>query len=82
MLRRWASAYGSRSVDLLHGANTLLDLGEDFGAGLHAREVAYLCDHEWARTAEDVLWRRSKLGLQMDTAQAARLQAWMDSHCR
>ena len=39
-------------------------------------------DHEWARTAEDVLWRRSKLGLQMDTAQAARLQAWMDSHCR
>lgn len=81
-LRRWASAYGSRSIDLLHGARSLFDLGEDFGVGLHAREVAFLCDHEWARNAEDVLWRRSKLGLQMDAAQAVRLQAWMDSHRR
>jgi len=53
------------------------DLGEDFGGGLHAREVAFLRDHEWARSAEDVLWRRSKLGLRLDAAQVARLQAWM-----
>lgn len=41
------------------------------------REVAFLRDHEWARSAEDVLWRRSKLGLRLDAAQVARLQAWM-----
>jgi len=39
--------------------------------------VAWLQQHEWARTAEDVLWRRSKLGLRLDAAQVARLQAWM-----
>ncbi|MDV9039905.1 glycerol-3-phosphate dehydrogenase, partial [Stenotrophomonas sp. RAC2] len=49
------------------------DLGEDFGGGLHAHEVAFLHRHEWARTAEDVLWRRSKLGLRLDAAQVARL---------
>lgn len=62
---------------LLEGAAALADLGEDFGGGLHAREVAWLQRDEWARTAEDVLWRRSKLGLRLDAAQVARLQAWM-----
>ncbi|AWH54840.1 glycerol-3-phosphate dehydrogenase [Stenotrophomonas sp. ESTM1D_MKCIP4_1] len=77
LARRWAAAYGSRSVALLDDATTLSDLGEDFGAGLHAREVAWLQQHEWARSAEDVLWRRSKLGLRLDPTQVARLQAWM-----
>ncbi|MEG0185625.1 MAG: glycerol-3-phosphate dehydrogenase [Stenotrophomonas sp.] len=75
--QRWASAYGSRSTELLHGARGLVDLGEDFGAGLHAREVAFLRDQEWACTADDILWRRSKLGLQLEASQVARLQAWM-----
>ncbi len=75
--RRWAGAYGSRSAELLHGLQGVNDLGEDFGGGLHAREVAFLREHEWALDAEDVLWRRSKLGLRLDAAQAARLQAWM-----
>ncbi|MBA0447330.1 glycerol-3-phosphate dehydrogenase [Stenotrophomonas maltophilia] len=75
--RRWAGAYGSRSEALLQDAVGMADLGEDFGAGLHAREVAFLRDREWVRTAEDVLWRRSKLGLRLDAAQVARLQAWM-----
>ncbi|OBU67958.1 glycerol-3-phosphate dehydrogenase [Stenotrophomonas maltophilia] len=75
--RRWAGAYGSRSADLLHGVQGMGDLGEDFGGGLHAREAAFLRDHEWALDAEDVLWRRSKLGLRLDAAQVARLQAWM-----
>ncbi|MHC1655020.1 glycerol-3-phosphate dehydrogenase [Stenotrophomonas maltophilia] len=75
--RRWAGAYGSRSEALLQDARGLADLGEDFGAGLHAREVIFLRDYEWARSAEDVLWRRSKLGLRLDAAQMARLQAWM-----
>ncbi|MBN5130644.1 glycerol-3-phosphate dehydrogenase [Stenotrophomonas maltophilia] len=75
--RRWAGAYGSRSAELLHGLQGVNDLGEDFGGGLHAREVAFLREHEWALDAEDVLWRRSKLGLRLDAAQVARLQAWM-----
>ncbi|HDS1041033.1 TPA: glycerol-3-phosphate dehydrogenase [Stenotrophomonas maltophilia] len=77
LARRWAEAYGSGSAALLEGAGGMDDLGEDFGAGLHAREVAWLQQHEWAQTAEDVLWRRSKLGLRLDTVQVARLQAWM-----
>jgi glycerol-3-phosphate dehydrogenase len=48
-----------------------------FGADLTEREVRYLMAEEWARTAEDVLWRRSKLGLHMDQAAAARLADWM-----
>ena len=76
--RRWAEAYGSRSLALLEGAQSMADLGDAFGAGLHAREVAFLCEHEWARSAEDVLWRRSKLGLRLVTAQVARLQEWID----
>ena len=75
--QRWAEAYGSRSAALLRGVRGMDDLGEDFGGGLHAREVAFLRDHEWAWDAEDVLWRRSKLGLRLDAAQVARLQAWM-----
>ena len=76
--RRWADAYGSRSAGLLRGAKGIDDLGEDFGGGLHAREVGFLREHEWAQSAEDVLWRRSKLGLRLDAAQVARLQAWME----
>ena len=76
--RRWAEAYGSRSASLLDGARGMDDLGEDFGGGLHAREVAFLRDSEWACTAGDVLWRRSKLGLRLDATQVARLQAWLE----
>ena len=50
-------------------------MGEDFGHGLTAAEVDYLIAHEWARSAEDVLWRRTKLGLHFTPEQTARLQA-------
>jgi glycerol-3-phosphate dehydrogenase len=63
LTRRLARAYGSRVETVLAGAQSLEDLGEDLGAGLTEREVEYLVEHEWARTAEDILWRRSKLGL-------------------
>ena len=53
------------------------DLGHDFGHGLSEREVAHLIDTEWARTAEDVLWRRTKLGLRFTPDQAAALDSWM-----
>ena len=51
--------------------------GEHFGAGLYAREVRHMMREEWARTAEDVLWRRSKLGLRLNESQTARLEEWM-----
>ncbi len=60
---RLARAYGRRAEKMLEGATSLADLGRDFGAGLYEREVGYLYAEEWARSAEDVLWRRSKLGL-------------------
>lgn len=75
--RRYAQAYGSRVFALLDDARRVADLGRDFGHGLFEVEVRYMINHEWARTAEDVLWRRSKLGLRLSTAEAERLAAWM-----
>ena len=78
-LRRMAHAYGTRLDRVLGDAQNLAALGEDFGAGLHERELDYLVRTEWARTAQDVLWRRSKLGLRLNAAQQARVAAWMES---
>jgi len=74
---RLARAYGTRILDLMGEARSMADLGEDFGAGLTAAEVDYLMRHEWARTAEDVLWRRSKLGLHVPAGAAAKIDAYM-----
>ena len=75
--RRLVRAYGTEAWDVLDGAQSAEELGEDFGATLTAREVDWLMAKEWARTAEDVLWRRSKLGLRLSADEAARLDAWM-----
>jgi glycerol-3-phosphate dehydrogenase len=80
LARRLVRAYGTLAGAVLGDARGLADLGEHFGAGLHEREVAYLARREWARTAEDVLWRRTKLGLRFDPAQARRLDDWLDAH--
>jgi glycerol-3-phosphate dehydrogenase len=77
LARRLARAYGTRAERILEGARSKADLGRDMGAGLTAREVAYLMAHEWARNAEDVLWRRSKLGLRVNPAQVAALDELM-----
>ncbi|MEM9170744.1 MAG: glycerol-3-phosphate dehydrogenase C-terminal domain-containing protein, partial [Pseudomonadota bacterium] len=60
---RMVGAYGEALVDVLGDAQSCEALGRDFGGGLYAREVDYLCAHEFARTADDILWRRTKLGL-------------------
>ncbi len=77
LARRWAHSYGSRSWRLLHGLHGLTDLGEHFGSGLYAREVDYLIAVEWALSVEDILWRRSKLGLFLDTQGQARLNDYL-----
>jgi glycerol-3-phosphate dehydrogenase len=70
---RLARAYGARAETFLGRARSMAELGESFGAGLTRAEVDYLIAHEWARTADDVLWRRSKLGLYLSPRQAERL---------
>jgi glycerol-3-phosphate dehydrogenase len=74
---RLSRAYGTRILDLLGSARSMADLGEDFGAGLTAAEVDYLMRREWARTADDILWRRSKLGLHVPADAPARIDAHM-----
>jgi glycerol-3-phosphate dehydrogenase len=68
LLHRLSAAYGTRLRALLGEASKVEDLGRHFGAGLYEAEVRYLADTEFARTAEDILWRRTKLGLLIDKA--------------
>src|SRR5580692_12852835 len=75
--RRLVDAYGTRVDRVLGTASGLDDLGMRFGADLTAAELRYLMSKEWAQTADDVLWRRSKLGLRLTAEQAARLDRFM-----
>ncbi|MEC9432671.1 MAG: glycerol-3-phosphate dehydrogenase [Pseudomonadota bacterium] len=74
---RLVRTYGTEALDLLSGATEPGDLGRAFGAGLTEREVRWLMTHEWARSAEDVVWRRTRLGLKMTADEIAALDAWM-----
>jgi len=80
LARRYARAYGTRARMLVGTAKALSELGREFAPGLFEQELRYLRDVEWARCAEDVLWRRSKLGLHLpaDTAQhvTSEVDAW------
>lgn len=77
---RYARAYGTRIAKLLGGATRTADLGEAVLPGLHRAELDYLRREEWARTAEDILWRRSKLGLRLPKDAAATLDDWLARH--
>ncbi|WP_149142526.1 glycerol-3-phosphate dehydrogenase [Gemmobacter caeruleus] len=74
---RLVRAYGTEAEQMLGSARDVADLGEDFGATLTAREVDWLISREFARGAEDVVWRRSKLGLRLTPGQVARIAAYM-----
>jgi glycerol-3-phosphate dehydrogenase len=75
--RRLARAYGTRVRDILASAKSLNDLGPNLGADLTAAEVRYLMTHEWAQTPDDVLWRRTKLGLRISRDERARLSSFI-----
>ncbi|MYZ49278.1 glycerol-3-phosphate dehydrogenase [Propylenella binzhouense] len=77
MARRLVRAYGTRAQRIVAGVASEADWGERFGADLTEREVRYLIAEEWARRGEDVLWRRSKLGLHVGSEDRARLDAFM-----
>ena len=74
---RIARAYGLDAMLWLGDATTRSDLGRNFGAGLSEAEVDYMRRVEFAQTAEDVLWRRSKLGLHMDEAERAAVAEYL-----
>ena len=76
LAERWANTYGRLSEKLIAPCDNIKDLGKHYGAGLYQREIDYLRAHEWAHHADDILWRRTKLGLSMnDEAQLALKQA-------
>ena len=75
--QRLVGAYGSRLPDILGQADSRAELGQSFGPDLSEAEVRYLMTREWARFPDDVLWRRSKLGLTMTPAQCEALAAFM-----
>jgi glycerol-3-phosphate dehydrogenase len=80
--RRLARSYGRRAERVLGSASSLDDLGRRFGADLTEAEVRYLMDCEWAVGAEDVAWRRSKLGLRMSAAEIRELDEFMRQAAR
>ena len=80
MAKRLARAYGGRVNDILRGASSLADLGQHFGADLYQREVEFLVAREWARSAEDILWRRSKLGLHLNADQVLAFDEWFQAN--
>jgi glycerol-3-phosphate dehydrogenase len=72
-LERLLRRHGTRAAEILGDARTEADLGKAFGGGLYARELTYLVEREWARDAEDILWRRTKCGLHMTDGQRRRV---------
>jgi len=75
--RRYVYTYGTLSERILGGASGSADLGQDFGCGLFECEVRWLVEHEWARTSEDILWRRTRLGMVAQSDTIAALDAWL-----
>ena len=76
-VERLALTYGTRALALLDGAKSDADLGRAFGATLTEAEVRYLVQHEWARSAEDIVWRRTKLGLHLTPSEVEALRTWL-----
>ena len=77
LLEALAHRHGTRAPMVLGDSRDPDDLGEDFGAGLTEREIAYLRNEEWAIASDDILWRRTKSGLSMDSTQRERVRAFV-----
>ena len=77
--RRMIKAYGTEAWDVLGDAETKEDLGQEFGATLTAREVDWLVAQEFAMTAEDIIWRRTKLGLRLSSSEIDALNTYLQT---
>lgn len=82
VLERYVRYYGTNARKLLHGVNSIKDMGRDFGEGLYDREIFYLIKYEWAKTADDILWRRTKLGLHLEKKIRLTLEALMPDYLK
>ena len=80
--RRYAHAYGTRLERVLGPATKLKDLGAEILPQLYERELEYLCNEEFALAAEDILWRRTKLGLHLLNTDTAPLERWLEQRAR
>lgn len=81
-IRRYVHAYGTRLHDLLRDCESLADMGEYFGQDLYEREVRFLIEQEWASNCDDILWRRSRIGMHFTSAQTERLATWLSQHSK
>jgi glycerol-3-phosphate dehydrogenase len=79
-MRRYSRAYGTRVERLLGTADSMRDLGAEVLPGLHVREIEYLRREEWAVTPEDILFRRTKLGLHLPAEATDHLAGWLAGH--
>jgi len=77
LMRHYARTYGARTERVIHSANSLADLGQQFGPNFYEAEAHYLMEQEWAETAQDILTRRTKHGLHMNAEQTAVFDAWL-----
>ena len=82
LLEALAARHGTAARAVLGSACTPADLGGHFGESLYAREVDYLVEHEWAHTADDILWRRTKAGLALDDNAQQALARYVAAHGR
>jgi glycerol-3-phosphate dehydrogenase len=78
VLHRLVRAYGTDTAIILANAKSIADLGQAFGAGLYEIEIHWLIEREFACNAEDILWRRSKLGLHMSKPEQQAVELWFD----
>lgn len=77
LVKHYGRCYGTMSDELLNGAQSIADLGLHFGALFYEREARWLIDFEWARTADDILLRRTKHGLFMSKDEQAKFEGWL-----
>ena len=80
--KRLFSTYGTRLESIIGGCATTTDLGQPFGHGLYQAEVDYLIKQEWAQDEEDILWRRTKLGLEFNLAEKQTLSEYIATYLR
>jgi len=77
LCNRWCRLYGTRIKEVVGSASNIRELGELLAPGLYEAEVEYLVTHEFAHSAEDILWRRTRLGLRLTSAETTRLQDYL-----
>lgn len=82
LLYRYCRSYGTSMDVFLQGANATKDLGEDFGFHIYEAEILYLLRYEYAKTSEDILWRRSKLGLHVSDDTAQKIEVYVQNYMK